>query len=1281
MVFNSRSSIRALILAFTYIFSGITPASTLPSAFIDSQAPNICYGSQRLSATDLKATNCDVIVGSTWVYGTGIETIVRLDKDHYFISNGGHSLYLNGSVRVDPYGDLDSLNPASTGRVTLTLQPAKTMQHKDTTKSANTTMESHTRRKTMMRSSGLPHNVPASPSTPLISSTIKHSTTDSLIVVSHTLVLPATDYAPSIASPNSSSTFNTDFLLLTGGESSSQSSSNTPSGLVTKTQTSTVLVLSTVPTGRRPQFKQQSSQVKPLTIVEQTKNSTAEIIPTMMASKSPQPHHYPSRSIPLTLVQLTFKYTAQFNATRSAGKPSDSAQHPSQGRLLTLKQSTFNCTTPLNATTLAGKSSYSAQQSSLVTETLTSTVQLITTAVVGGLPQSHGKPSLIVGNATATIDIPPIKSRHSGTTSSVSGTITRAIHSLTTAHSEMTSSKGGQTTNEIPFMTAGQSEMTATSSIFTTAAGSSTLTSSLEVSRGDVGSSLTPASSTTSKGFVDFESDTISSTPSVSTAHTRHVSEPKSDTASTMVVTWLTSNIVLTVSRSNTVSMVVPALSTTMDPPEPSLVTETSIATTQLTLTVLADGVPQSHRKPGSRTELTVTATSLTTTESSFESRSDTVLSTTPTSSSSTKSLSHSASIIISTTAPTSATHTTRLSQTITDARSTVTTVSPESSINLVQSKSDSRSTMAPILSTHTRSLVKTTTTAAKSTLVKASSDLTSSFIGTTSIAESHSMRVSSIFTRSFIRTTTDAKLTSITASSVVTSALVESGSDTVSTMTLISSTHTRKLFELMTTTESVPSHTRKLFEPKSSTESAPTHTRKLFEFTTSTESTPNSSTQSSHSTSVIESYLRTSSWTTQRRSQSASDVDATTAPSPTQQWPTRRPPSHTSTSTEVYDPRPSERHLENDWIKQIRHKKRVARLGYIILGTYVGQAIGYKIWHWWDIFSKLYKVSKLDFWDLIREIVQSPIKSTPKVDPELVNKLGQGIEQIIQEEINHPGTILTEEQIQQIREIEGPEWVTPQQPELGGLTWPIPLPKPPPTPPTPHSAPPLGEAPPGGDPPPGGGPPPTTPPGEAPLPPPPPPPPPSPPGELSPPTCGTCTVVEPPPGIDSVHWERINQDSIDLAKTLPLAPPPKLMPGNIGWVRTVPPEYFQLTLDGKITYARKIGESVFDSVLRYADGTSAAVNPMNTPLDPGFVLDPAGHVLEYMGTTVQEVELMRAEQEGMDQAKKASFKRLLERWENMERSTQAIRDEETKLNERNSTPGPPKRRRRIRKL
>ena len=300
MTFNPRSPIWALILAFTYILSAITHVSALPSAIIDSKAPHICYGSQRFSATDLKATNCDVIVGSTWLYGTDIETIVRLDKDHYFISNGEHWLYLNGSVRVDPYGDLDTLEPTSTGRLTLTLHPTETIQHTDSTKSANTTMESHTMieshttRKTIMRSSGLPNDVPTSSSTPLIPSTMKHSTADSLVVASYTLVLPTTTHAPSMTLPSSSSTLNTDLLSLTGSDSSSQSKSNTLSGLVTKTQTSTVLIISTVLAGRPPQSNQQSSQGKPLTIVTQTKNLTVEVIPTIIAGKSPQPHPHPS---------------------------------------------------------------------------------------------------------------------------------------------------------------------------------------------------------------------------------------------------------------------------------------------------------------------------------------------------------------------------------------------------------------------------------------------------------------------------------------------------------------------------------------------------------------------------------------------------------------------------------------------------------------------------------------------------------------------------------------------------------------------------------------------------------------------------------------------------------------------------------------------------------------------------------------------------------------------------------------------------------------------------
>ena len=121
---------------------------------------------------------------------------------------------------------------------------------------------------------------------------------------------------------------------------------------------------------------------------------------------------------------------------------------------------------------------------------------------------------------------------------------------------------------------------------------------------------------------------------------------------------------------------------------------------------------------------------------------------------------------------------------------------------------------------------------------------------------------------------------------------------------------------------------------------------------------------------------------------------------------------------------------------------------------------------------------------------------------------------------------------------------------------------------------------------------------------------------------CPDCSITEVPRGLEGHEFLRLNQASIDLAKTLPEAPPAKHMPG----ARTVPPEFEQLTLDGKITYARKM-KRVFDSVLHYADGTQAAVGPVNTPLDLGFVLDPAGHVLSYMGTTIEEVEQLKMEQ------------------------------------------------------
>ena len=262
---------------------------------------------------------------------------------------------------------------------------------------------------------------------------------------------------------------------------------------------------------------------------------------------------------------------------------------------------------------------------------------------------------------------------------------------------------------------------------------------------------------------------------------------------------------------------------------------------------------------------------------------------------------------------------------------------------------------------------------------------------------------------------------------------------------------------------------------------------------------------------------------------------------------------------------------------------------------------------------------SGMSFWNLIRDIANLPIGGNLDLPEELIDQLAQGVEQIIVEEINHPGTLI-EEQIEQIRNIEAPDWVTPEQPEREWMNrWPQMPPLPPPLPP-------------GVEPAPGTN------------------------------ICPDYSIIEVPPGLEGHGFLRLNQASIDLAKTLPEAPPAKLMPGDLGWACTVPPEFEQLTLDGKITYARKIGERVFNCVLRYADGTQAAVGPANTPLDPGLVLDPAGHVLSYMGTTIEEVEQLKMEQKNMDQVKKAEFQQLRNKWENAERMTQSIRKEDTRL-------------------
>ncbi|KAK3178402.1 hypothetical protein OEA41_000537 [Lepraria neglecta] len=244
------------------------------------------------------------------------------------------------------------------------------------------------------------------------------------------------------------------------------------------------------------------------------------------------------------------------------------------------------------------------------------------------------------------------------------------------------------------------------------------------------------------------------------------------------------------------------------------------------------------------------------------------------------------------------------------------------------------------------------------------------------------------------------------------------------------------------------------------------------------------------------------------------------------------------------------------------------------------------------------------------------PIGGNLDLPEELIDQLAQGVEQIIVEEINHPGTLI-EEQIEQIRNIEALDWVTPEQPEREWMNrWPQMPPLPPPLPP-------------GVEPAPGTN------------------------------ICPDYSMIEVPPGLEGHGFLRLNQASIDLAKTLPEAPPAKLIPGDLGWARTVPPEFEQLTLNGKITYARKIGERVFNSVLRYADGTQAAVGPAVGPW---------------------EVEQLKMEQKNMDQVKKAEFQQLRNKWENVEWMTQSIRQEDTRLAKWEAIP-PKRRRRRVRKL
>ena len=241
MTLTPRPPIWALTFAFVYILSTITTISALLSPLIHTKATKVCEGSQHFTAPDLNATHCEVLVGSTWLYATSIDSIVRLDKDHYIISNGVHSLFLNGSVYVDGYGDLDEVKPSSTGRITISLN------HPSATRKSTYAMTENG-----VLSSARSHGVLFSSLTSVILSTMKDTTATSPVSASRTVVLPTTVYAPSKTLLSTSSSLKTDHRSLTDRASSSRSKSSVPLIWVTQTLTSTVQVLSTTIAGKPP---------------------------------------------------------------------------------------------------------------------------------------------------------------------------------------------------------------------------------------------------------------------------------------------------------------------------------------------------------------------------------------------------------------------------------------------------------------------------------------------------------------------------------------------------------------------------------------------------------------------------------------------------------------------------------------------------------------------------------------------------------------------------------------------------------------------------------------------------------------------------------------------------------------------------------------------------------------------------------------------------------------------------------------------------------------------
>ena len=257
--------------------------------------------------------------------------------------------------------------------------------------------------------------------------------------------------------------------------------------------------------------------------------------------------------------------------------------------------------------------------------------------------------------------------------------------------------------------------------------------------------------------------------------------------------------------------------------------------------------------------------------------------------------------------------------------------------------------------------------------------------------------------------------------------------------------------------------------------------------------------------------------------------------------------------------------------------------------------------------------VSHIDFWNFIHTSATIPDGDHAILTTTETDDLAEGVEQILIEETYHPGTLSTE-QVKQIRQIETRDPFAPNQTEP--IDW---L--------TPSSPPEFSTTP-------------------------------------DPNECTDCVYVSDMEGVDAHEWERKNRASIDLAKSLPV------LTTDEGWISPVPIEYSSLTLDGKITYTARLGVHVYNTALRFEDGSPAAVGPTNTLLDPSYELDPDGHVLSYNGTTIEDVDIWRRQIPFWTQERKNVYNAIITEWNNMELRTYSIRREEVSLAAWESRPG-----------